>query len=273
MSAAEPGCSQKTPHFPADPRGGRVAIVTAMPEESTASKDLSPAAEGRSQGRPAGRFLLRETRTGASVLLGLTGDGARRASAGLHVLLGESPVSFLVGAGVAGALAPSLRARRPRRGPARDRQDRRSARPRSGSRGAGDLAGSEAGDSGDGREPIASSAEKTDLAARVCASDSALAVVDMESADWARAAASRGVPYVVLRAVSDTSEEDLPAFLASCLGADGSIDRAAVARKLLFHPGALPGLLAMRRRVLQASEVLVFSSAAFFRRAPEHGEP
>lgn len=263
MSAAEPGCSQKTPHFPEDPRGGRVAIVTAMPEEFDGVERSVSGGGGRSQGRPAGRFLLRETRTGASVLLGLTGDGARRASGGLHFLLGESPVSFLVGAGVAGALAPSLRAG--------DLVVARRVIDETGEAPAPDPVlvaqaislGAKPATAVTVTRPMTSSKEKTDLAARVCASDSALAVVDMESAAWARAATSRGVPYVILRAVSDTSEEDLPAFLSSCLGSDGSIDRAAVARKLLFHPGALPGLLAMRRRVLQASEVLGLFLARF----------
>ncbi|HQR67670.1 MAG TPA: hypothetical protein PLB02_09765 [Thermoanaerobaculia bacterium] len=101
--------------------------------------------------------------------------------------------------------------------------------------------------------PVCSSREKGDLASRFRVPGSAPAVVDMESAAWGRAAAGRGVPFLLLRAVSDTLGEDLPGFLASSLSADGSVDRAAVARRLLFRPAALPALLRMRRRVREGS--------------------
>ena len=104
--------------------------------------------------------------------------------------------------------------------------------------------------------PMTSSKEKREAAVRFGIPDSSGAVVDMESAAWARAAASRGIPFVLLRAVSDTLEEDLPGFLSSCLSADGAVDRAAVARRLLFHPGALPVLLRMRRRVREGASGL-----------------
>jgi adenosylhomocysteine nucleosidase len=85
------------------------------------------------------------------------------------------------------------------------------------------------------------------LAARL--GGNTLAAADMESAAWARAAAEAGVPYVVVRAISDGFDEDLPAFLTECLDESGAIDRTAVARRLVTHPSALFTLLKMRRRV------------------------
>ena len=78
----------------------------------------------------------------------------------------------------------------------------------------------------------------------------------MESASWARACASAGVPYVILRAISDTADEDLPGYLAACMDAEGSIRRSAVARGAVFHPGAIPALLRMRRRVAECGRAL-----------------
>jgi adenosylhomocysteine nucleosidase len=75
------------------------------------------------------------------------------------------------------------------------------------------------------------------------------ASVDMESAAWARACAAAGVPYVILRAISDTADEDLPRYLALCMDKEGGIRRAAVARGAVLHPSAVPALLRMRRRV------------------------
>lgn len=256
MFAPEPGCGTKHPPRPPAVRPEPVAIVTAIPEEFEAIAKCVSDGQRRRLGNGDGGFFLRGKMAGASVRLGMTGDGATRASRSLQFLFEESPVSLLVGAGVAGALVPSLRA-----GDlvvsCRVIDETGEVPPPDALFVARTLAlGAKPATIVSVAGPLTSSKQKEDLAARVGASDSALAVVDMESAAWARAAASRGVPYVILRAISDTFDEELPAFLSSCLGSDGSIDRAAVARRLLIHPGALPALLAMRRRVLIASEGL-----------------
>ena len=62
--------------------------------------------------------------------------------------------------------------------------------------------------------------EKAELSDRI---GDVAAGVDMESASWARTAAASNVPYVVARAISDTADENLPAFLAECLDAEGGI--------------------------------------------------
>ena len=78
----------------------------------------------------------------------------------------------------------------------------------------------------------------------------------MESAAWAREAAARGIPYVVVRAVSDAADEELPAFLAEALGTDGSIRRGEVARRALLEPSSWGTLLRMRRRMHDLSASL-----------------
>jgi hypothetical protein len=78
----------------------------------------------------------------------------------------------------------------------------------------------------------------------------------MESAAWARAAAAHDIPFLIIRAVSDTSAEELPGYLAECMDRDGGIRRSAVALRALAHPGSIPTLLRMRRRVADCSQRL-----------------
>jgi adenosylhomocysteine nucleosidase len=79
---------------------------------------------------------------------------------------------------------------------------------------------------------------------------------DMESAAWAREAAARGIPYLVVRAISDAADEDLPAFFTETVGTDGSIRRGEVARRALLEPSSWGTLLRMRRRLHDCSESL-----------------
>jgi adenosylhomocysteine nucleosidase len=182
-----------------------------------------------------------------------TGDGPRSAEQGANALLERLRPAFVVGAGVAGALTPGLAvgdllasARILDAKGEAPPPDRRllelllaATRIRSGT-----LLTVE--------RPVVSAAQKADLAA----STGDPSVCDMESAAWARAAAAHGVPYLVLRAVSDTAEEDLPRYLARCMNASGGVSRAMVAFSALLHPTTIPDLLRMRRRVHEGSAAL-----------------
>jgi adenosylhomocysteine nucleosidase len=75
------------------------------------------------------------------------------------------------------------------------------------------------------------------------------AVVDLESAAYVGAAARVGLPWLVLRAVSDLASESLPALLNQSRDQGGGIRRGRVVRALLTNPRALLPLLAMRERV------------------------
>jgi len=82
------------------------------------------------------------------------------------------------------------------------------------------------------------------------------AAVDMESAGWARAAASRGVPYVVVRGILDRAEDELPGFLSRCLAPGGGVSRRRVVTHALIHPRDLRLLVLLRRRVGACAERL-----------------
>jgi adenosylhomocysteine nucleosidase len=82
------------------------------------------------------------------------------------------------------------------------------------------------------------------------------AVVDLESAALAHTAAAAGVPYLVLRAVSDGAEEALPPCLRRCQRPDGSIHQGKVALAALLSPTTIPQLLRLARRVNRCAEAL-----------------
>jgi adenosylhomocysteine nucleosidase len=256
MFASEPGCATKRPPLRDCREDGVVAILTAMPEEFDAISGPISDGERLRRGKGVGRFLLRGRMAGVPVLLAMTGDGNVRAGSGVSFLLRESPVSLLVGAGAAGALVPSLRAgdlvvaRRVIDGTGEAPPPDASFVARAVALGAIPATVLTLS------KPICSSTEKKNLALRFGFSDSEPAVVDTESAAWVRAAAGRGLPYVLLRAVSDTLEDELPAFLSSCLSPEGSVDRSTVARRLILRPAALPVLLRMRRRVRDGAGAL-----------------
>ena len=72
--------------------------------------------------------------------------------------------------------------------------------------------------------------------------------VDLESEAAAAFAASRGVPFVALRAVADTARESVPQSAAGGLTSDGRPAAARVALFLLRRPSELPALLQVAKR-------------------------
>jgi adenosylhomocysteine nucleosidase len=83
-----------------------------------------------------------------------------------------------------------------------------------------------------------------------------LAAVDMESFAWVRAAEDKEVPHLVLRSVFDPAEEDLPPFLERCHDEDGTLMPGRLLREVLLHPGIVPVLFSLRRRVQECAEAL-----------------
>ena len=71
--------------------------------------------------------------------------------------------------------------------------------------------------------------------------------VDMESEIAARFANARGLPFVAVRAVSDTAQRNLPAFVANVVSANGEADVGAVFAALIRAPGQLAGTIAAAR--------------------------
>ena len=76
-----------------------------------------------------------------------------------------------------------------------------------------------------------------------------VAAVDLETATFARVAHEHGVPYTVLRAVSDTAAETLPVDFNRMLDEQGRVRQARVAWWALCHPWAIPRLVTLGRRV------------------------
>jgi adenosylhomocysteine nucleosidase len=226
-----------------------IAVVTALKEEFEAV--LSRAREARFRGT----FV--EARIGtADVALCLTGDGAGQAARAADLLCETVRPTALLGAGIAGALSPDLaigdvlvsRRIRDSQGdaPVPDARLLAQALENTGARAGTFLTVA--------RPVVLASLKKALLQTLDDAAGPAAA--DMESSAWARAAASRGIPYLVARAISDRAEEDLPEYLGRCVGPDGGIRRSSVVLRALAQPATIPALLRMRVRVLACAEKL-----------------
>lgn len=71
--------------------------------------------------------------------------------------------------------------------------------------------------------------------------------IDMESHITAELAAERGVPFVVLRVVSDAADSDLPPAASVALGHDGRVKLSAVLASVIRRPGQVPALVRTAR--------------------------
>jgi nucleoside phosphorylase len=71
--------------------------------------------------------------------------------------------------------------------------------------------------------------------------------VDMESCGAARAAEEAGVPFLAIRAVSDTVDEDLPVDFNRFMKG-GGMDWGQFIPYMITHPGVLPKLLILGRK-------------------------
>ena len=214
-------------------RRARVVILTAMPEE---------------------RAAMWRRRFDRDVVIAATGVGARKAARAATLLCAGYRPELIVGAGVAGALSPDLGvgdifiARRvlDREGAAPAPDEALVARATA-------LPGTRCGALVSVDRPLVTAAEKAGWATTVGESPAA---VDMESAAWARAAAAPGIPYVVIRAISDGAHEELPGYLSKCMSKDGGIRRWAVALHAIAKPETIPALRQLKRRVRDSTDRL-----------------
>ena len=224
---------------------GLTAVVAALPEEVRA---LRPHLSGVETLRLPTLAATLGHVGGRPVAIVVTGDGDRNARAATAEVLGHLPVGRLLITGVAGALSPEL-------APGallmadevQSVAGARLAAPRALVRWAARTAGALRGVVLTARAIADTPAEKAALGARHAGGGPA--IVDLESMACAEVAAGAGVPWLVLRAVSDTAAEALPALLERCRDDGGAIRRGRVVRALLRQPRALPPLLALRRRV------------------------
>ena len=80
--------------------------------------------------------------------------------------------------------------------------------------------------------------------------------VDMESFGLARAAKDCGVPFIVVRAISDAVTDTLPASLVPAMAEDGSIATWALIKGILRNPGDLVHLPSFGVKTAQANKTL-----------------
>jgi adenosylhomocysteine nucleosidase len=102
-----------------------------------------------------------------------------------------------------------------------------------------------------GPEIIASAANKAALRSRTGAG-----AADMESHVASEAAAQLRVPFAVLRAVSDSADDDLPVSAQAGFSPDGTTNIAAVLAALAKRPWELPALIRTARNAGKALAAL-----------------
>jgi len=225
----------------------RLAGATALP--ITGAARVRDVVSGRLGGHP--------------VVLAATGDGARNAREGIAALLAALPVRQLLVLGISGGLTADLRA-----GDvvvatrvvdeAADASAAVTA-PGASVEAVARASGARPAVIVSGRHIADSVADKRRLAALAGATT---AVVDLESAGYVAAAQAAGLPWAVLRAVSDTADEALPALLNRARDEGGAVRRGSVVRGLFGDPGALPALMTLRRRLKLCAESLARAATA-----------
>jgi adenosylhomocysteine nucleosidase len=227
-------------------------VVAAMEEEIA---DLRSRLDGARAMPLAGAHVTLGWIGAGRVVLAVTGDGERNARRGLSALLASQRVTRLVVAGVAGGLSPDLDAGAlviASRVINQADGDVRTADPAlvdiaaraSGARRGVAVTATRIADTAEEKRRL--------LAMALAIPDSTakpVAVVDLESAIFAAVASGAGVPWTVLRAVSDTAADSIPSLLNRSRDDGGAVRRGRVAWGLLTAPGALLPLLALRERV------------------------
>lgn len=197
--------------------------------------------------------------SGVPVVVAVTGDGERNARLGVQALLETVAPDRLVALGVAGGLAPELKlgdlvvashVLREGAAPLRPPASVLSLALR--------ATGAAEGVVVTGSRLADTPAAKAELyrwswgqGGRECP-----AVVDLESSFYAAAAEEAGIPWVVIRAVSDTASEALPSYLNQCRDSGGSVRRTPVLGWALRRPTSIPILLRLRGRVRRNGKLL-----------------
>jgi adenosylhomocysteine nucleosidase len=237
---------------PPEAERGFTLIVAAMDEELAPLRRRCRIAERlRVGGCRVERGFLGET----PVLLARTGEGRERAARGAEELLERFPVRRMLVVGIAGGLTPALHhgslvlARR-----VQDDEGTAPAPDAAWLRDAERLQGVKVGTVVTADRILVTASAKAEASARLPEQEAG--AVDLESAAYATVAAGRGVPYLVLRAISDVAEEDLPLDLNRCRDGSGAISRTRVLWQAVRSPGTLPGLWQLKGRTLRCARRL-----------------
>jgi nucleoside phosphorylase len=253
---------------------GNVGQATRGDGQASSGAGQAPRGDGQAFGgdgrAPGGDGRWRGLRAtigrlgGEEVALMATGDGAEAAAAGLHALVAALRPRRLLVLGVAGGLTPGLAAGTlvaARRVVAGDG----SAVPRDPD---GDwlalalACGATAGIAVSVTRLVVSPGAKQEAFRKAIApaagsaaafSRAPIATADLESAAYARVAAARSIPYLVVRAVLDPVEETLPLDFEACRDATGRVSNARVVLRALSRPRSFADLWRLRGRVRDAA--------------------
>ena len=210
----------------------RLAVVSALSEEI---RPLLRRLEGR---RRVAAGIVEGRLAGRDVIVAATGDGAAAARRGVARVLDAGPASAVLGLGFAGGLAPSLEVGRLVVGAeVLGEGGRRSAHP-AWARDAAQALQVPRGLLLTARNIVPTPAAKAALHGRHDA-----LTVDLESAVWAAAAEEAGIPWLVLRVVFDTADDEVPSYVMDALDEDGRVRRGRLILGALSRPGRLRGLL------------------------------
>lgn len=93
--------------------------------------------------------------------------------------------------------------------------------------------------------------------------------VDMESYEILRVTQERGIPTVAVRAICDTSQEDLPLDMNGIFTEEGRVSVARVVGQLALHPASLPQLVKIGQQSKRAAESLAKFLEAYVTRLAE----
>lgn len=233
----------------------RVAVVAALAEE------IGPLVRRLKASGPLSPGRWTRCDVGArEVFLAVTGDGPHKARRSALELLKAVGPDVLVGIGSAGGLTEALRV-----GDlllAERIVDEASGRvfetPSSQWSKAARIDGVARGTAVTARAIASSPSDKARLARLVAKGPAA---VDLESAGWAESAEQLGVPFVILRGVSDTAGETLPLDFELLRDGEGSLDRRRVLWAACRRPTVWPALWRLRRRLLAVADALASAGA------------
>lgn len=81
--------------------------------------------------------------------------------------------------------------------------------------------------------------------------------VDLESGAVARVAEAHALPFIVIRAICDPAQRDLPPAALLALNPNGAIGFRHVLRSVVAKPSQIPDLLALARDAAQARRALI----------------
>jgi adenosylhomocysteine nucleosidase len=193
-----------------------------------------------------------------------TGEGIRNADRAVRSWLDQRAARAVLGIGFAGALSPSLRAddlviAREVRGVDREGESYASSPALLSAAGQVRIDGLHFGTTITVDKVVGEASAKRELAAFLAQGE--IGCVDMESSAVARACGERGLPFLIVRSITDLLNEDLPIDFNRCRAADGRVSAQRVIMAALARPQSFKGLLELKRRSDGCAERL----AAFVR--------